>query len=793
MLPMKRLLSLLLALALMLSLFSLGALADSGLDTGTLFEPGESSQTGELSVDWSPESLDDEPYLYTYDETAAFGGIAMFALAPAALEDDAALDGGYPVYVPDYSDGSGYDPRQSGGVTLPIRDQGALSTCWSLAALSCAELNGLKEGLLTGTPNLSEWHLEYFARKGFTDTLGNTGRDRHTLAPFSGGNPFLSVMTLANWVGPADETATNTAYSSISTSGTLADNIALESVMHLETAYWLSMAGEEDWNALKQLIRSQGGAVLCFNYSDSFYSSDHTSYYCPDDTLKTNHEVTVVGWDDNFPADYFSTTAPGKGAWLCRNSRGESWGDGGYFWLSYYDAVLRASTAAAFDFGSASNYDNNYQYDGTAVYSYVQASNLDTYANIFTAKANDGGHEQLQAVATFSYSPGITYSYKVYTSLTSASDPTSGTLAASGSGTFPYAGYYTIPLSSPVDLYEGQSYSVVFTIGKNSQDICYIPTCSTNSNWSSVNSIAAGESFILLGGTTWSDMTTVTDRSGNVLNANVRIKAFTENKNQTVTISLEPGNADLTEYSLQLAWGQAPGDRLATPSLSGYDFQGWYTPSGTAFAADTRVFESLTLSARWLRSWNDPFTDVISADWFYGNVRYCYQNELFNGLEDDLFGASENATRGQIVTVLHRLAGQPEATESLRFDDVSLTAYYSSAIRWAAEAGIVQGSDDDGDSVYSFRPNQYVTRQDFILMLYRYAKYMGDDTASYENASLDSFSDLSSIADYALTAEKWSVGCGLQNGSGGKLLPTAQIYRSEVAALLSRYDGYTTE
>ncbi len=803
---MKAPLCLLLALVFLLSLCPLAALADNGPTISTLFDPGISSETGELGGHWAPTSLDDDPYKESYDEPATetvaeemaaaeteAGGEtapseeipaeeAVFALEPEAdgLEPDS--------YVPNYLDGSCYDPRAMGGITLPIRDQGSLPTCWSMSAISCAELGGLKEGLLSGTPNLSEWHLEYFSRKGFPDPLDNVGGDHLVDGLFSGGNPYLSVMTLASWTGPADETKTNTPYENISDI-VLDHSLALSSELHLENAYWLSMQGAEDWAILKEQIRSRGAAVLCFNINLSNFSYDYNSYYCSSNTLGTNHEVAVVGWDDNFPAENFTQAAPGKGAWLCRNSSGTGFGDGGYFWLSYYDGVLRRSVAAAFDFASTDNYDNNYQYDGCAVQAYIHANSSQSYANIFTAKANPGGYEELQAISTYSYSPGVAYSYEIYCSLSYETEPDSGRLAAEGSGVFPYAGYHSIALPSPVKLYEGESFSVIFTIETNAEGGSDVPTCSTQPNWSSVNESEAGQSFLW-----WqNDWYDLSDPRGGSSGSNVRIKAFTENKSGSVTLHMDARGGSLSADSLSVVWGQAPGASVADPVRPGYSFQGWETESGAYFDPADRLFENTGIRAQWLRNWNDPFEDVRSEHWYYGNVRYCYQHDLILGMTESLFGSGDNSTRAQIITMLYRLAGEPASSAALPFDDVPAEAYFAPAVRWAAEAGIVLGFDDNGDGIPSFSPFRHISRQDFLLMLYRFAQWQGADTGAYENTDLSSFQDHSDIAAYALPAEKWSVGCGLQLGSEGHLNPQTAILRSEVAGILSRFDGYESE
>lgn len=279
-------------------------------------------------------------------------------------------------------------------------------------------------------------------------------------------------------------------------------------------------------------------------------SDDYTACYYQDVRTGTNHEVLVVGWDDSYPAETFGYSSDGavpaaNGAWLCRNSYGESWGDGGYFWLSYYDASLMVTSggkissarATVFDFGSARNYDNNYEYDGAAILSYVndkidgrgfstEDADADTrrwYANVFTAAANNGGSEALTAVSTYTYRAGVPYTLKIYINVKSDSDPASGKLVRTQTGTFPYAGFHTVPLSAAVTLTAGSKFSVVFEVGMASNNSVFIPACSTSSTWYSTNSSQSGQSFVSMDGSRWYDCYTLTGKP------NVRIKAYTDN------------------------------------------------------------------------------------------------------------------------------------------------------------------------------------------------------------------------------------------------------------------------
>ena len=125
---------------------------------------------------------------------------------------------------------------------------------------------------------------------------------------------------------------------------------------------------------------------------------------------------------------------------------------------------------------------------------------------------------------------------------------------------------------------------------------------------------------------------------------------------------------------------------------------------------------------------NLPFHDVTNRDWYYDDVLYAYINGLMDGISMTSFGADQNTTRGQVVTILWRLTGEPRAARNNQFTDVSSNAYYNTAISWAAENGIVKGYDSK-----TFRPNANVTREQLAAILYRYAEYMNLSTKGASN------------------------------------------------------------
>lgn len=177
-----------------------------------------------------------------------------------------------------------------------------------------------------------------------------------------------------------------------------------------------------------------------------------------------------------------------------------------------------------------------------------------------------------------------------------------------------------------------------------------------------------------------------------------------------------------------------------------------------------------------------PFTDVIESDWFYDNVAYVYDNNLFKGITDTLFGPNRNLTRAMLVTVLHRAEGEPIASEPSGFEDVSDSAYYKDAVAWAAENGIVSGYSET-----EFAPDDLITREQIAAIMYRYASYKGMNVGAGESFDISSYSDFADISDYAVPALSFTAASGIMVGRTETTLdPKATATRAEAAAILQR-------
>ena len=188
------------------------------------------------------------------------------------------------------------------------------------------------------------------------------------------------------------------------------------------------------------------------------------------------------------------------------------------------------------------------------------------------------------------------------------------------------------------------------------------------------------------------------------------------------------------------------------------DLDFWFEPNGTP---ETRP----------------PFWDVRVGEWFYGDVKWAYENEIVNGVTDITFEPGSTAVRGHIITMLYRMAGNPAVSGDTKFTDVPADMYYRDAVRWAELNNITEGV-----SATEFGPNMEMTREQLVTMLYRMA---GSPETSQ---SLAGFSDGDQVASWAQNAMAWAVEKGLIGGyEDGTLRPSRPVNRAEVCKILRCY------
>ncbi len=175
----------------------------------------------------------------------------------------------------------------------------------------------------------------------------------------------------------------------------------------------------------------------------------------------------------------------------------------------------------------------------------------------------------------------------------------------------------------------------------------------------------------------------------------------------------------------------------------------------------------------------DKFVDV-PGHWAEDEIAEAIYRGLFKGVDDSHFAPNGTTTRAQLVTILHRLEGEPEATAPATFKDVPADSYYAGAVAWAAENGIVNGISTD-----LFAPNAPVTREQIVTILYRYAQFKEIDVSFV--ADLSGYDDVAAVDDYAVEAFRWAVAVGLVNGTSETTLdPNGTATRAQAAVLMIR-------
>lgn len=175
------------------------------------------------------------------------------------------------------------------------------------------------------------------------------------------------------------------------------------------------------------------------------------------------------------------------------------------------------------------------------------------------------------------------------------------------------------------------------------------------------------------------------------------------------------------------------------------------------------------------------FTDVPYSQWYYSAVNYVYTNNIMSGLSNTVFGAANPVTRGQFAAILYRMQGQPAASNQSKFTDVAPNMYYTKAVNWANEAGIVSGY-----TATQFAPDASITREQMAVMMFKYAQYLGLDTTA--RANIYTFSDANKVSAYATNALSWAIAKGLISGmTPTTLAPQNSATRAECAAIVQRF------
>jgi len=490
---------------------------------------------------------------------------------------------------------SSYDLRDKKAVTS-IKNQGYSGCCWAFASLKSLESNLIKTKKVPQSVDLSESHLSWFlfspsrntadplyldgitfresAARSAYQAESNTIRDTYNFSTYCsalpylrGSNALLGTFVLARWTGALKESAAPFDASSTKNLFGMASGMKQNGdAMRYQADYYLTDSNCYDGTSpdeIKTALMNNGALEASF-YSDDrnlTKNSDGTfGYYQKEkNTSDANHCITIIGWDDHYSRNSFGENPPDRdGAWLIANSYGTGYGEKGYFWLSYEEPSL--GEIYGFQGTENSAYDNNYQYDGSGWGSTLvpHKEHPMKVANIFTASKNYT--QSLKAVALYTATPEQPYTIQIFRNV-SQNSPTSGTLAATLSGTEKYSGYHTISLPKSVSLKANERFSVVVSYHQTSEKNGFIPIEGTRLHSPSLEMnfhSAPGKSFCYAYATNsesgessyqWMDLhstpiSTGGNTEGSIYN-NVCIKAFTVNNKKAGTVRFSPSKYTL--------------------------------------------------------------------------------------------------------------------------------------------------------------------------------------------------------------------------------------------------------
>ncbi|MCR5624894.1 MAG: fibronectin type III domain-containing protein [Lachnospiraceae bacterium] len=298
-----------------------------------------------------------------------------------------------------------YDPRKYEDNCLsPVKDQGNYGTCWTYASLECLQDSYHVKNPHSSKLDFSEWALAYFsyaAPNGISNDPLSLTTDSRYYSKYTdgsldfyqgGGDAIYSFPTMVSGLGLVDEE--NAPYTEMDNLlrndelATLPMSLGADKSKYFVDSFFYVPYDEDNLDSIKQNILEYGAGELYYASDSKYYDYKYSSFY--NDTCDSaNHAVSVVGWNDNYPKEYFRVTPENDGAWLIKNSWGDSFCDGGYFWISYEDTTI--SDYILFSSLNDNNTDCIFQYTKN-LYSYMDSfdNNNTSICNQYTAEFDTG-------------------------------------------------------------------------------------------------------------------------------------------------------------------------------------------------------------------------------------------------------------------------------------------------------------------------------------------------------------------------------------------------------------------
>ena len=306
-----------------------------------------------------------------------------------------------------------------------IADQGSTSTCWAYAALGALESSMLPR-------EEAAFSVEHMTEDNAFD-----------LPVSAGGGYTMAAAYLLSWEGPRNEDG--------------------DVAKHVQEVQFFD---RDDLEEIKWAVYQHGGvstsiyaSVTTSNLEKSNFYNSRTGAYCYRGNNEPNHDVVIIGWDDDYPRENFSVNVPGDGAFICQNSWGEDFGEQGVFYISYYDSNIGMQSAAYTRVEDADNYDTIYQSDlcgwvGSLGYNRERIM----AANVYTCE------ETQQIAAAGFYALGEDTTYEIYLVPEFQNVGSLANRISVASGQVENRGFYTVDFAQPVTVAEGSRFAVVISL-----------------------------------------------------------------------------------------------------------------------------------------------------------------------------------------------------------------------------------------------------------------------------------------------------------------------------------------
>ena len=386
-----------------------------------------------------------------------------------------------------------YDLRDNKRVS-EIRNQGSYGTCWAFAATSALESSLLPE------------------EKALFSVDHMTMSNSFDANQYDGGEYTMGMAYLAAWQGPV--------YEADDPYGDGESDASLKAVRHVQE---MQIIDGKDYEGIKEAVFKYGGVQtsiynsLKSSQSRSPYYDRRTSSYCYIGTEKPNHDVVIIGWDDSYSKDNFSVDLEGDGAFICQNSWGSEFGDGGIFYISYYDTNIGTHNVVYTGIEDSDNYDHIYQSDLCGWVGQLGYNKESIYgANVYTAESN-----QNLTAASF-YATGKDSEYQLYVVKNFEDESSLSNMTPVASGKLSNAGYYTIPFDKQIALDAGERYAVVLFI--STPDAVHPLAIEYEADDATADVVLDdGEGYVSANGFEWENVK-------NVENCNICIKAFSNDR-----------------------------------------------------------------------------------------------------------------------------------------------------------------------------------------------------------------------------------------------------------------------